>query len=737
MKIKRMTATFGKLEGAVLTPGEGLTLIQAPNEGGKSTWNAFLRAMLYGFPARDRDRNGYLAEKNRYQPWSGAAMEGVLEVEWQGRGVTIVRGPRNGQPWGEFRAVYTLTQEPVPGMTGENCGELLLGISREVFERTVFLFQDSGALTPSAELEKRVAALAATGDELISFSQVERRLKDWMNRRRSNSRTGLIPQLEEELDQVLRRRMDLEALRRQVQEADRRREERELTCEALERQLRSLAAGRRARAQAERDAAWDRYESLRLALAQTPDGQTLREAQGQVSLLNNMMAEQLTLERELVGLRELAAKQKQAAQADPYFRGLDSRTAGEQAERDAREAKRYSRSRWGWLAPLAGVLLGGTGCALLSVGLSGLDLPELPNMLQLTSLGALLGLLVGLAIQSIYRAGRRRRLRDLLDHYDVEGPEGIFDRMDAYERLAAAAQEQEGRVKAAEDRRAQLIRLRAETADRLLALVRPFAPEVTEPVGVAAALARTMKLGEELQLARTRLEGAQQLLNALPVVEAPADLETDPAREPQLRLELEAAQNARTQAREESARLTGQLNAQGDPVELDAREEELTEELDSRRRELAALETAMDSLRRADGVLRERFSPLLNRRAGEYLSILTGGRYQAAALTRQFQALAVEAGQSVHRPDLCLSGGTAQQLYLALRLALCDLVLPEHEPCPIFLDDALDAFDDKRASLALDCLLEMSKRRQVLLFTCHSREGQLLSGRPVTLLRST
>ena len=82
MKIIEMTATFGCLDHAVLRPGEGFTLIMANNESGKSTWAAFLRAMLYGFPQRDRDRAGYLAEKNRYQPWSGAAMEGSLTLEW-------------------------------------------------------------------------------------------------------------------------------------------------------------------------------------------------------------------------------------------------------------------------------------------------------------------------------------------------------------------------------------------------------------------------------------------------------------------------------------------------------------------------------------------------------------------------------------------------------------------------------------------------------------------------------
>ena len=81
MKIKRMTASFGGLEGARLELGPGLNVIQAPNEGGKSTWAGFLKAMLYGIDTRDRDRKGYLADKNRYQPWSGAPMEGELVLE--------------------------------------------------------------------------------------------------------------------------------------------------------------------------------------------------------------------------------------------------------------------------------------------------------------------------------------------------------------------------------------------------------------------------------------------------------------------------------------------------------------------------------------------------------------------------------------------------------------------------------------------------------------------------------
>ena len=52
MKLYSMTATFGKLENETLTLTPGLNILEAPNEWGKSTWCAFLVAMLYGIETR-------------------------------------------------------------------------------------------------------------------------------------------------------------------------------------------------------------------------------------------------------------------------------------------------------------------------------------------------------------------------------------------------------------------------------------------------------------------------------------------------------------------------------------------------------------------------------------------------------------------------------------------------------------------------------------------------------------
>ena len=107
---------------------------------------------------------------------------------------------------------------------------------------------------------------------------------------------------------------------------------------------------------------------------------------------------------------------------------------------------------------------------------------------------------------------------------------------------------------------------------------------------------------------------------------------------------------------------------------------------------------------------------------------LTGDRYAGVSLTRELDGFVQTGSGVLPRSALCLSKGTADQLYLAVRLAVCRLCLPEKPP--IFLDDALSAFDDERLSLALELLWELSGERQVLLFTCQKREGEALEGVP-------
>ena len=199
MDILHLTGTFGRLDHSELSLSPGLNVLYAPNETGKSTWGAFIRTMLYGLSTRER---GPLADKNRYAPWTGATMQGRMDLTTHGDACTLLRETRRAaSPLGEFSCTYTGTGTPVPGITGQNAGEVLLGVPREVFERSAFIGQNALAVDQDAELERRIAALITTGEEDTSYTESYDRLKKQLNRRKHN-KTGLIPALERETDQL-------------------------------------------------------------------------------------------------------------------------------------------------------------------------------------------------------------------------------------------------------------------------------------------------------------------------------------------------------------------------------------------------------------------------------------------------------------------------------------------------------------------------------------------------------
>ena len=229
--------------------------------------------------------------------------------------------------------------------------------------------------------------------------------------------------------------------------------------------------------------------------------------------------------------------------------------------------------------------------------------------------------------------------------------------------------------------------------------------------GCSAALSRALTMDHDLTLARERTQERLRRLEDLEAQGAKAEAGPNRLPIPELGPEETAQALARTAARleEVSARLNqarGSQRAMGDPAALAAQAEELEGRLARKRLEADALAAAIAALTQANARLQERFSPELNRLAGEYMARLTGGRYSAVSLTRELEGFVRAEDGVLPRSALFLSRGTADQLYLAARLAVCRLCLPEKPP--ILLDDALAAFDDERLALALELLRELS-----------------------------
>jgi uncharacterized protein YhaN len=123
----------------------------------------------------------------------------------------------------------------------------------------------------------------------------------------------------------------------------------------------------------------------------------------------------------------------------------------------------------------------------------------------------------------------------------------------------------------------------------------------------------------------------------------------------------------------------------------------------------------------------ENQGPLL-KRAGEIFSKLTLGSFSELGADYNDKDEPVLVGvrdddERVHVDGM--SEGTADQLYLSIRLATLEQHLATHEPIPFVVDDILVHFDDDRAFAALQVLAELSKKTQVLFFTHHAHLVEL------------
>ena len=169
--------------------------------------------------------------------------------------------------------------------------------------------------------------------------------------------------------------------------------------------------------------------------------------------------------------------------------------------------------------------------------------------------------------------------------------------------------------------------------------------------------------------------------------------------------------------------LQGQAEALGQEAELHSQLKEISQRIDRLEDTYQALELALRALSAARSELQRRFAPRISARAQELFSKLTGGRYSRLTLGEDLSLHASAQDEDTLRSTQWRSEGTVDQLYLALRLAVAEELTPD---APLILDDALVRFDDQRLAVALDILKEEAANKQVILFTCQSREEKLV-----------
>jgi uncharacterized protein YhaN len=147
-------------------------------------------------------------------------------------------------------------------------------------------------------------------------------------------------------------------------------------------------------------------------------------------------------------------------------------------------------------------------------------------------------------------------------------------------------------------------------------------------------------------------------------------------------------------------------------------------ELERAKERLAVYELALETMEAARSKTLKRAQDELAPRLGDYLERLTLGRFSEVAVDGDLRIMVRHPSNTTDmvEPGL-LSNGSQDQLYMAARLALVDLLFAETRP-PIFLDDPFVKFDPQRRQAAIELCQQIAEDRQVLLFTCSDHYDQ-------------
>lgn len=117
----------------------------------------------------------------------------------------------------------------------------------------------------------------------------------------------------------------------------------------------------------------------------------------------------------------------------------------------------------------------------------------------------------------------------------------------------------------------------------------------------------------------------------------------------------------------------------------------------------------------ADRVV-EALSKPLNKRTTELLNAMTGDCYEGIIVDAEYNVKIKKRGMATYKEWKYLSTATAMQVYLALRISLCEMLEEKGVTVPLLMDDILYSCDDERLGRTMQVLKSLN--RQVILLTC-------------------
>lgn len=241
-------------------------------------------------------------------------------------------------------------------------------------------------------------------------------------------------------------------------------------------------------------------------------------------------------------------------------------------------------------------------------------------------------------------------------------------------------------------------------------------------------LKNEIQLNETLLKTLLKSESFEELENEFAdekVVNKPSEYEN----KINLEIEIRNKEKERTELEKKLSNLEGILKSTYNLFEeemfLNEENQVLKDKLEKYDFEIKAIDIAESTINRISEDIHLNFAPEFNRKIGEKINMITGGKYSTIKMDKEMSISVLDPKANKLIGLDKLSYGTVDQINFALRLALSEEL--GAGKLPIILDEPFAHFDDERLLNTLEILNKITEERQVILFTCHKTEQTLLN----------
>ncbi|PKM62318.1 MAG: hypothetical protein CVU97_05965 [Firmicutes bacterium HGW-Firmicutes-21] len=700
---------FGKLKMTQVTPEKGINLLSAPNESGKSTLAAFLKFIFYGY-TNGRVQSIIDNDKKLYTPWDNPQSEGAVYINTDSGRYKIER--KYLQSGKETLEVFE-TRSGRP-LNTDIPGEYFFGVNEQVFEKTAFFRQLTLPSGKDEYIAEQLQNIAMSADEKINTSKALKRLTDARNMLLGRTKSGLIPKLESEREELELKLTESMAMNKQIQELSDKIAEMKRFVADHDEKIRNLNNERDNIIKYE---AFQRLTQLRdLERNQIAAKKDYEEA---VALLKQ---EELPDSQKINTLMTLNADYKSAVKAmnktyddlQAEEKELEKLQSGENVDRSKAEEVKNKANKKNTLRNLSLLvsILFAIGGVLITWWL-----------LLLTAVALIPAVIITIS------------LKKLLKTNGVKTRTELIAKMSGYPMTEQRIADKKNKVNALNAAYSEITKKTDEMKKQLESCIREYT-EIDRAMSYDEQIVYISDTAQKIRQKRIIYKEKSEAIKKaasevdINVLAEAASGAVRPEREKaQVDKEISFYTKQKQIFSERERENEGQkryLEGKGsDPAVILGKRDAVRAQLEEYRRKHASLELALSILNEASDYMKSTVAPRINEYASRFFGNATYGKYATLSVDTAM-AMSFSDATGIKSCDY-LSAGTRDSAYLCLRLALIRLLYGGVNP-PLILDDAFGRVDDKRLEAILMLLSETDTDYQTFIFTCGDREQKILEG---------